>query len=141
MDNISYYLQKLSGKTALIIEDNILNQLIARKNLDFVNMNYTIIDNGSDALNIFLSSHFDIILLDINIPGMNGFEIASKIRQIKNNKKQTIPIVAVTGSDISDILNKIKASFINDYLPKAYTQEQLYEMILKHIQQIPGKGN
>jgi CheY-like chemotaxis protein len=126
-------MQELSGKSALIIEDNILNQLIASKSLDFVNMKYKIVDDGNEALNIFLSDNYDIILLDINIPGMNGFEIASEIRQLADRKKMSIPIVAVTGSEISDISNKIKASGINDYLLKPYTQEQLYNMILKQL--------
>jgi CheY-like chemotaxis protein len=136
VESLSHYKNALSGKAALIIEDNILNQLIARKSLDYVAMKYKIIDNGDDAIDVFLANHFDIILLDINIPGINGFEIASNIRQLDIYNKKKVPIIAVTGSDINDIFDKIKISGINDCLLKPYTQEQLYEIILKSFQEM-----
>jgi two-component system, sensor histidine kinase len=132
VDDYSQY-TSLSGKIALVVEDNILNQLIVRKSLDYVGMRYIIVDNGDEAFDVFLANDFNIVLLDINIPGLNGYELASKIRQLEVANKKGKPILAVTGSDISDIKDKIQRVCINDCLIKPYTKEMLYDMIMKYI--------
>jgi CheY-like chemotaxis protein len=125
--------QSLKGKTALIVEDNILNQLIVQRFLDIVGMNYKVVDDGCFVVKLIEKQHFDIMLLDLNIPCISGLEIAKIIRELESKELKQIPIIAITASDIYDLFEKLQASGINDCLQKPYTPENLYELLLKHL--------
>jgi CheY-like chemotaxis protein len=125
--------QSLKGKTALIVEDNILNQLIVQRFLDVVGMNYKVADDGCFVVKLIENQHFDIILLDLNIPCISGLEIAKTIRELESNELNKIPIVAITASDTYELFEKLQTSGINDCLQKPYTPENLYELLLKHL--------
>lgn len=124
---------QLIGKNALIVEDNILNQLIARRCLDMYKMDYQVVDNGDNVIQLFINQSFDIVLLDINIPGINGYEITKRIRGLAPEKQKSVPIIAVTASDTIELVDKMKHYGMTDYLQKPYTQESLYKIMLKHL--------
>lgn len=131
--NNSISFDQLIGKTALIVEDNILNQLIAKRCLDIYKMGYQLVDDGNNAFELFTNNTFDIVLLDINIPGINGYEITKRIRGLASEKKRTVPIIAVTASDTIELIDKMKYFGMTDFLQKPYTQESLYAIMLKHL--------
>jgi CheY-like chemotaxis protein len=119
----------------LVVEDNLLNQLIIKRCLGIFKMNYKVVDEGNKALELFIAQSFDFVLLDINIPGIDGYEIAKRIRRLTAEEFKNVPIIAVTASDVIELIEKMKSAGINDCLQKPYTQESLYNILLKHLVQ------
>lgn len=119
----------------LLVEDNILNQKVVIFNLRKFNFEITAKSNGIDALEEFKSNSYDLILMDIMLPEMNGFEITHEIRKYEkeNNVETPVPIVALTANTYDNDREKCFHAGMNEYLAKPFTSEQLIEMIHKFI--------
>jgi signal transduction histidine kinase/CheY-like chemotaxis protein len=113
----------------LVVEDNKINQMVTKKFIEKTGNICTIVENGFLATEMVENASFDLILMDINMPIMNGFEATKIIRE----KGINCPIIALTASDKHDILNEVKASGINDILVKPYEQEALIQIIRQNI--------
>lgn len=113
----------------LIVDDNKLNLLVADKILSNENFNCTTVDNGFDAIDLTKENSYDIILMDINMPKLNGIGTTKRIREF--NEK--IPIIALTAVDITQINRQIMQAGLNDYILKPYNKKLLLEMIHKYI--------
>jgi len=122
----------LNGKKALIVEDNPLNLLIAKKCLESFGMGYSIAIDGELAIKQFEKENFDVVLLDINIPVIDGWKIADFIRSSVENKQNT-PIIVVSASEDPDLENKLKANKINASIYKPYTPEDLKKVIIENL--------
>jgi PAS domain S-box-containing protein len=120
--------ETLSGCKILLVEDGILNQKLAKKILSSYDAEVDIADNGAIAIEFLANNKYDLILLDIQMPVMDGFTTAKNIR---NELKLTLPIVAVTGhSQYGEEEKCIKAG-MNDYLSKPFTKEELFSKVVK----------
>ena len=75
-------LQYLVGKNVLVVEDNKINQMITKKILEKNKMVCQVADNGTDALQLVKENDFDIVLMDIHMPGISGIEATQKIREV-----------------------------------------------------------
>ena len=117
----------------LVAEDNRLNQLVVRKFLEKWEVQFEIVDNGSKACDLVKEKDFDIILMDLQMPVMDGYEAARLIRQLPAEKYRNIPIVALTASVAIEIQQKIASYGINDYLIKPLNPEDLYSKISKYV--------
>lgn len=113
----------------LVVEDNKINQMVTRKIIEKNNYSCKVVDDGFAALDILQAESFDLILMDINMPQINGFETTRRIRQ-RNVK---IPIIALTAYDKEEILEEAKVSGMNDILIKPFENVQLFQMICNHI--------
>lgn len=109
----------------LVVEDNHINQLITRKTIEKNNYSCKVVDDGFKALEILENEEFDIILMDINMPLMNGFEASRQIRL----KGIYTPIIALTAFDKSEITDEALLSGINDIIVKPFDSEQLFKVI------------
>ena len=109
----------------LIVEDNKINQLVTRKILEFKKCICTIAESGIEALEILESENFDLILMDINMPEMNGFQTTVKIRQ--NNI--ITPIIALTAFSRLEVEQEAIYSGMNAILIKPYKTNELYSII------------
>ncbi len=119
----------------LLIEDNLLNQKVVTYNLKKLNYDITSVTNGTDAIDKIKNNIFDLALMDIMLPGKNGFEITSEIRKLeKENKtdKQLI-IIALTANTLNNDREKCIAAGMNEYLQKPFTAEELINKIKKFI--------
>lgn len=119
----------------LLIEDNLLNQKVVTYNLKKLNYDITAVTNGTDAIEKIKNNIFDLALMDIMLPGKNGFEITSEIRKLeKENKtdKQLI-IIALTANTLNNDREKCIAAGMNEYLQKPFTAEELINKIKKFI--------
>ena len=119
----------------LLIEDNLLNQKVVTYNLKKLNYDITAVTNGTDAIDKIKNNSFNIVLMDIMLPEMDGFEITSEIRKLeKENKtdKQLI-IIALTANTLNNDREKCVAAGMNEYLPKPFTAEELINMIKNYI--------
>ena len=115
----------------LLVEDNLLNQKVVIFNLRKYNYNITAVVNGLDAIDKFKNNTFDLILMDIMLPDLNGFEITLEIRKLekKKNIKNPVPIVAITANTLDNERCKCIEAGMNDYLSKPFTSIQLVEKI------------
>ncbi len=115
----------------LLVEDNFLNQKVVTFHLRKKNYEVIVVDNWRDALEKVKFENLDLILMDIMLPEMNGFEITDKIRKYEENtgKKPGVPIIALTANTLENDREKCLNAGMNDYLPKPFTPEDLYRVI------------
>ncbi|MDR7372247.1 response regulator [Flavobacterium aquidurense] len=120
----------------LIVEDNLINQLVTKKIIEKNNYVCKVVDDGFAALDIIEKESFDLILMDINMPLMNGFETTKRIRlkQIKT------PIVALTAFDKDEITDEAISSGINDIIVKPFEPLKLFKIINYLIQEAENAG-
>ena len=115
----------ISSLKVLIAEDNQMNTLLMRKLLAKWNITPDFAGNGSDAVEAFKTNDYDLILMDIHMPIMDGYEASSIIRNYSDNVKSNVPIIALTASVALDVRNKIAEAGINDYVSKPFSPEEL----------------
>ena len=114
----------------LVAEDNLLNQKIIAKFLAKWNMKYTLVENGLDALDRLNSSDYNLILMDLQMPKMDGLETTQSIRKSSKLKVRNIPIIALTASAMLDVEADIKLAGMNDYISKPFNPDDLYHKIM-----------
>ena len=114
----------------LIVEDIALNQLLMKTFLVDFGFQFDIADNGKIAIEKLQQSNFDIILMDLQMPEMNGFEATEYIRNTMNSK---IPIIALTADVTTVDVEKCKAFGMNDYISKPIVEQLLYNKIIKYL--------
>ncbi|GAA4340942.1 hypothetical protein GCM10023149_52800 [Mucilaginibacter gynuensis] len=119
----------LSNLQILIAEDNVVNVMLMKKLLAKWKITPTIAENGERAIQMLQYSNYDIILMDLQMPVLNGFDAAVEIRKLPDTKKANIPIIALTASALFDIKQKVFSSGMNDYVSKPFKPEELFEKI------------
>ncbi len=113
----------------LIAEDNMVNVMLMKKLLSKWNIVPTIAENGLRAVELLQYGNFDIILMDLQMPVMNGLDATVEIRKMADPKKSRIPIIALTASALLDIKEKIFEAGMNDYVSKPFKPDELLEKI------------
>ncbi|KAF2508801.1 response regulator [Flavobacterium foetidum] len=113
----------------LVVEDNLINQLVTRKIIEKNNYSCQVVDDGFAALKILEEHEFDLILMDINMPLMNGFETTKRIRLMGVDT----PVVALTAFDKDEISDEALSSGMNDIIIKPFEPVKLFKIINYHI--------
>lgn len=116
----------LIGKKVLIVDDNKINQVVTQKILEQYGMLHKTVSDGKEAVAMAEEETFDIILMDINMPIMNGLEASMAIRTFNT----TTPIIALTATNYKNSLEKLTDYGINDSIVKPYRTEDFAEMLL-----------
>lgn len=124
-DEIDFDFESNQLYKILIVEDNIINQLITKKIIEKNNYKCSVVNDGFTAINLLQKEEFDVVLMDINMPLMNGFETT---RRIRSNGIST-PIVALTAFDKDEIENEAFSSGMNDIIIKPFEPEKLFKII------------
>ncbi|TAF93204.1 MAG: response regulator [Cytophagia bacterium] len=119
----------MSQKRVLIAEDSSVIQNLARKILEFQNYEITSVKNGEQVLQILDQENFDILLMDINMPIMDGMECVKKVRTHTDKKKAAVPVVAITGNAKNYSEEEFKAAGFNDVLVKPLNFDRLVEIV------------
>ena len=117
----------LSHLRVLIAEDNMVNIMLMKKLFSKWNLTPTIAENGERAVELVQYGNFDLILMDLQMPVMNGFDAAIEIRKMPDTRKANIPIIALTASALFDIRERVFNSGMNDYVSKPFKPEELFE--------------
>ncbi|QQX78141.1 response regulator [Aequorivita iocasae] len=112
-------------KAVMIVEDNKINQMITKKILEKKKMICTVVDNGLDAIKHASEENFDVILMDIHMPGISGIEATKKIREFN----KTVPIIALTAITIEENLEDFYKAGFNEFIPKPFNAEDFFEKI------------
>lgn len=119
----------LEGKNILIVDDNRINQIVTSKILQKSKVICEVANNGKEAVEKALSSRYDLILMDINMPVMNGIEATQEIRKHNND----IPIIALTAVEIKEMRTKIYDSGMTDIIIKPYDISKFKNTILRNL--------
>ncbi len=116
-------------KHVLVVEDNKINQIITRKILEKNKIKCDVADNGDIAISKTKQNNFDLILMDIHMPGISGIEATKQIREF--NKE--IPIIALTAVTLDDNLDEFYENGFNDIIPKPYKTEEFFTKLHKAL--------
>jgi PAS domain S-box-containing protein len=119
---------EIAHTRVLLVEDNEFNLQVATNTLKRYKCVVTEAVNGLEALDLLRNSEFDIVLMDLQMPIMDGFEAA---RQIRQNLKSEIPIIALTANAFKSEVDECRAIGMNDYITKPYEEEKLIGTIYK----------
>jgi signal transduction histidine kinase/ActR/RegA family two-component response regulator len=111
----------------LIAEDNMVNVMLMKKLFSKWGIVPTIAENGERAIEMVQYGNFDIILMDLQMPVLNGFDAAVEIRKLPDPKKANTPIIALTASALFDIKERVFGSGMNDYVSKPFKPDELRE--------------
>ena len=124
------------GLRFLVVEDNILNQKLICKTIQSWEGSFVVANNGLEALEQTALSRFDIILMDIHMPELDGFEASLAIRMDDQNPNKNAPIIALTAAAMSDDKRRAFESGMNGFLTKPISPKALQEHILQEIQHL-----
>jgi PAS domain S-box-containing protein len=113
----------------LLAEDNPINQKVALHLLQKRGHTVTVAENGQEALEKFKTGDFDLILMDVQMPVMNGFEATQKIREMEKETGRHIPVVAMTAHAMKGDREKCLEAGMDDYVSKPLYPEELYKVI------------
>ncbi len=114
----------------LVVEDNKVNQKVAAKFLTKWDAIVEFADNGAEALEKIKNNHYDVVLMDLLMPVMDGYEATRQIRKL--SKYETLPIIALTASAMSHEREKAFEVGVDDYLSKPFIPSELYNKIAKY---------
>ncbi len=126
-------LKSLKGTKVLLVEDNKINQLIANRFLAKWDISYDVADNGAIALEKVQDNDYDIVLMDLQMPTMDGYTATAKIRNLQDDKYKELPIIALTASAMLEERNRVYTVGMNDYVTKPFNPSELYSAINKHV--------
>lgn len=129
IENIEVDLSSNTFYKVLVVEDNKINQIVTRKILENNNFRCKILEDGYAAINLLEKESYDIILMDINMPIINGFETTKLIRK----KGIITPIIALTAFDKQEITEEAIAAGMNDIIVKPFEPVKLFQIITSLI--------
>jgi CheY-like chemotaxis protein len=118
----------------LLAEDNIVNQKIIRTLLERAGHMVEVAPNGRDALTAHQQREFDLVLMDIQMPEMDGFEAVAHIRKNENGSDRHTPVIALTAHAMAEDRDRCLAAGMDDYVSKPIQRQQLFEAIQRQVQ-------
>ena len=129
-DNLSVQVSNLPSKhraRILLVEDNPVNQLVAKGMLSKLGCEVVIAAHGGEALTLLEDDLFDLVLMDCNMPVMDGYETSRQIRQ--SSRWSELPIVALTANAMPEERERCRSAGMNDYLAKPFRREELAALL------------
>ncbi len=114
----------------LLVEDNKVNQMVCLRILARLDLTADLAGNGQEALDMILANEYDLVLMDCQMPVMDGFEATQQIRKLSNDKAQ-LPVIAITANALAGDREKCLKIGMSDYLSKPIKIDQLRELVAK----------
>ena len=131
----------LDNINVLLVEDNKINQMVANALLEEIGANVSIANNGEEAISQWRSNNFDIVLMDIQMPIMDGYMAMRVIRDSSDSLKRQIPILAMTAHALESEGRRCQDSGADDLLMKPYNEEDFYFKIYQLVHNTtPDRG-
>lgn len=125
--------QSLGNRYVLVAEDVELNQYLVRHIMESWGFTVDVVSNGREAVNKIQENKYDLVLMDIQMPEMDGMEATRAIRQLSDPVKAAIPIVALTANALKGDSEKYLAAGMNDFLPKPFNEQKLFLVISNNL--------
>ena len=128
--------ENFTGKKILITDNNPVNVKIVKKYLKQWDVDSDVAENGKIACDKVSKNDYDLVLMDIQMPVMDGYEASAAIRNMEGDKFKHLPIIALSASTINEIKEEILKSGIDGCLTKPFTPSQLYSILLVYFNKI-----
>ncbi len=130
----------LSGKTALLVEDNRINQQVAAEILASAGLSVEIANNGKEALDMLERSAFDVVLMDVQMPEMDGYAATRRIR--RDEALRHTPVIGMTARALKGDREKCLDAGMDDYIPKPIDTKILFETLVARLSEktVDGHG-
>ena len=125
--------EKRQGATILVVEDDRDSQLLTAHFLDRDKFSVVLATNGNEALAMMEQQKFDLVLLDMELPGVDGFKVAQKIRAADRAGAAPLPIIALTASPSMERQKRFQAAGITDYLHKPLKRDALLATVFRYV--------
>jgi signal transduction histidine kinase/CheY-like chemotaxis protein len=123
----------LQGMRFLIVEDNEINKLVVAKFLQKWGIHTDHAVSGREAIEKVRQQEYNLILMDLQMPQMDGYETTCHIRSIEGSYFRNVPIIALTASAMSDVKGRVLEHGMNDYVTKPFKPNDLYEKIVRYV--------
>jgi signal transduction histidine kinase/CheY-like chemotaxis protein len=131
-------LNHLRGGRILLVEDNEINQAVALDMLQNMGLRVSLADNGEKALEMVAGEQFDAVLMDIQMPGMDGYQATAHIRRDPRFSAARLPIIAMTAHALESDRRKSLESGLNDYVSKPVDVTNLANVLLRWVHPEPA---
>jgi two-component system sensor histidine kinase/response regulator len=125
------------GVKILLAEDNHVNRKLAVRLLEKIGVSPKTAENGHEVLEAMINDDFDMILMDIQMPGMDGIEATKRIRDIEQKKGGHVPIIAITAHAMKGDRERFIQAGMDDYVSKPLDAQRLYDVISKYCTKHP----
>ncbi|ANC92747.1 hybrid sensor histidine kinase/response regulator [Azospirillum humicireducens] len=132
-------LSALVGRTVLLVEDNLVNQQVACGLLELVGIEAMVVGSGEEALQCLREVKFDLVLMDVQMPGLDGYETTRLIR--RELELSSLPIIAMTAHAMAGDRERCLDAGMNDHVSKPIDPEALYAALARWLKPVRGLGN
>nr|WP_315250914.1 response regulator [uncultured Duganella sp.] len=130
--------QRIGGARVLVVDDNIINQQVAREVLLRANVQTDLAGSGAEALHMVDQCHYDAVLMDIQMPGMDGYETTARIRAKAQHAQ--LPLVAMTAHAVAGFRESSLVMGMNDYVTKPIDPERLFTVLAAQLHRTQPEG-
>ncbi|MGB0523027.1 MAG: response regulator [Flammeovirgaceae bacterium] len=130
--NPSNQVYDLSHLTILVAEDNKINQVLMKKVLSKWNANFEFAENGIIAIEKAKKKEYDIVLMDIQMPEMDGYQATKALRKLPDSYFRTLPIIALTASTLKEERDAAHSAGMDDFVLKPFEPQNLYDTIIEY---------
>lgn len=124
------------GIKVLVVDDNRVNVLVVQKHLELWGIGYEIAHNGLNAVKKIQQQDFDLVLMDLHMPEMDGLEATEAIRHLMDSKRSRLPIIALTASTERFYQGDLQAAGFSDFLIKPFAPKELINKIILHTKEM-----
>lgn len=124
----------ITGLKVLLAEDNVVNQKVMIRFLERWNIEMEVVNNGEEALEALKHSNFDVILMDLQMPKMDGYEASEQIRKLDDPYKRNTPIIALTAAALKEVREKVYAAGMNDFVTKPFNPVDLEQKLFNYAE-------
>jgi signal transduction histidine kinase/ActR/RegA family two-component response regulator len=131
-DGIKKNRNVLNGMKILVAEDNNINVLVISRFLEKWGINFKVVNNGLEVLALIDTEDFDLILMDLHMPKMDGEEATAEIRKMTSKKISKIPIIALTANASVDTQQKLLSNGFTNYISKPFNPDNLFRLLKKY---------
>ena len=124
----------LSGKRGLVVDDEAINRIVARKHLENLGCRVDEAVDGKDCLTQYQQKQYDLILMDLQMPSVDGFQATEQIRQLEQSSGlKRVAIVALTASVVGEVWERCKSAGMDGYVGKPFKLGELMEQLKQVI--------
>ena len=125
---------QLKGMKILLAEDNLVNQKVMKRFLERWEVDMKVVNNGKEAVDALQECNFDMILMDLQMPEMDGYEATERIRKLDDPYKRKVPIVAITAAALKEVREHVYAAGMNDFVTKPFNPAELEQKLAQIFQ-------
>jgi signal transduction histidine kinase/CheY-like chemotaxis protein/HPt (histidine-containing phosphotransfer) domain-containing protein len=130
--------RSLGNRYVLVAEDVELNQYLVRHIMESWGFTVDVVNNGREAVGMIQKNNYDLVLMDIQMPEMDGIEATRAIRKLDDPVKAAVPIIALTANALKGDSEKYLAAGMNDFLPKPFNEQKLFIVISNNLKKGAG---